>query len=76
MEEMAEDNYFPLFHAYKRLVEDGKAKPIRCPNDDSVLIIGHDNGGLRLVCYVCDIRITPGLSLIQQVRAVVKEHVL
>jgi hypothetical protein len=76
MEEMAEDNLFITFHRYKRLVEDGKARAIRCPNDNSVVIIGHDDGELRLVCYVCNIRVTPGLSLIQQVQAVVKEHYL
>lgn len=76
MDEMAEDNLFHLFHNYNNLAEYGKAKSIRCPEDQSILVVGHDNGELRLVCYVCDIRITPGLALIDQVRAVVKEHIL
>jgi len=74
MVDMAEVNLFHLFHNYNNLVKEGKTRSIKCPNDESTLIVGHDKGELRLVCYVCDSRITPGLSLIDQVRAVVKEH--
>lgn len=76
MVEMADDNLFHLFHNYNNLVLAGKAKAIRCPNDNSVIIIGHDKGELRLVCYVCDMRATPGLDTISNVSAVVKEHYL
>lgn len=64
-----------VFHLYRRLVEDGKAKPLICPDDDSILVtrIGHDDEPM-LWCYECLATIRPGLDLVQRVRAVVTEH--
>lgn len=64
-----------LFHRYRHLVEDGKALPLLCPDDETPLVtrIGHDDEPV-LWCYDCLATIKPGLDLVQRVRAVVTEH--
>ena len=65
---------FQAFHSYYKLVDEGKAKPILCPFCEREFIITHFNGDLRLTCFACDTLITPGIDMISNVRAVVKEH--
>jgi hypothetical protein len=74
--EMAEDNLFPIFHSYWNLVRQGKAKPILCPTCNYEVVVSHFNSELRLACYPCNTSTTPGLNLIENVKAVVKEHIL
>lgn len=64
-----------LFHKYRRLVEEGKAKPLICPDDTATLIsrIGPDDEPV-LWCHACLSSIRPGAYILQQVRAVVSEH--
>lgn len=64
-----------VFHRYRALVEDDKAKPILCPDCETTLItrIGLDDEPV-LWCYDCLATIRPGLDLLQRVRAVVTEH--
>lgn len=66
-----------LFHRYRRLCEEGKAKGIECPDCESALVtkLGKDDEP-ALWCYACDSTIQPGLNVIQQLRAVVNEHYL
>lgn len=66
-----------LFHNYRRLVEDGKAKPILCPECETQLItrIGPDDEP-RLWCYGCLTSLKPGSDVLAQVRAVVTEHLV
>ena len=71
---MADFTDFQLFHAYNDLVKKGVTQPIRCPFCTYTVVIGHKDGDLRLECYTCNTSITPGLDLISNVRAVVKEH--
>ena len=71
---MDDDNLFSLFHAYNRLVEEGKAKPLMCLYDAREYVVSHRNGDLRLVCYTCSSSITPGINMISNIKAVVKEH--
>ena len=74
-------NWFPIFHAYKVLVADSKVKPLSCPDcgseytviarwtDDRVI---EEIPGLR--CYTCNSTVIPGLEVLGNVRAVVREH--
>lgn len=64
-----------LFHRYRRLVEDGKAKSLDCPTCESEVVVrlGKDDEP-ALWCYACNSYLQPGLNLIQQIRAVVTEH--
>lgn len=66
-----------VFHRYRHLVEEGKAKGIECPNCETVMItrLGKDDEP-ALWCHGCDSTIQPGLNVIQQLRAVVNEHYL
>jgi hypothetical protein len=64
-----------LFHRYRRLVEEGKAKSLECPECQNSLItrIGPDDEPI-LWCYGCLSSLKPGLDVISRVRAVVTEH--
>lgn len=66
-----------LFHNYRRLVEDGKAAQLLCPECDTPVVtrIGADDEPV-LWCYTCLSSLRPGLDLLAQVRAVVSEHVV
>lgn len=69
-------NEWQIFHAYRRLAEAGKVKPLVCPDDGTVLItrIGPQDDKLVLWCITEDRFITPGIDLRDRVLAVVKEH--
>jgi hypothetical protein len=64
-----------LFHAYRRLVDKGLARPLLCPECEGYLItrIGIDDEPI-LWCYGCLSSLRPGLDLLTRVRAVVTEH--
>lgn len=76
---MSEENLFPLFHAYNKIVRRGLVKPLLCDcgNElvtgiDKKTMIGEDQ--LVLECYQCGTIIRPGATLVNDVRAVVTEH--
>ena len=63
------------YHRYRHLVEQGKAKPLLCPDCDTELITQpDDNADPILWCHQCDHVIKPGLDVYHQIRAVVNEH--
>lgn len=68
-------NSWPLFHAYRHLADEGKVKHLRCPDDDYILVtrLGKDDEP-ALWCPLEDRLITPGLELMDRMRAVVNEH--
>lgn len=72
---MATDETFDLFHKYNRLVRRRLTKPLACEacGHNLTTSLGSDDS-LILVCYVCPYEVKPGTRLIEQVRAVVKEH--
>lgn len=66
-----------LFHTYQRLADEGKAAPLVCPDDGTEMVTMVKNGDydtLYLWCPYHDLWIKPGLDVIDQVKAVVKEH--
>lgn len=65
---------FSLFHAYNRLVRRGVTKPLmHSCGTEYVLTIGDaDEPVLR--CFSCNTRTYPGLNMVGNIRAVVKEH--
>ena len=71
-------NIWRLFHTYYGLANSGKAARLTCPNDASPLVTrmrwSEDTDNLYLWCPNCDTWTHPGLDIIRQVEAVVKEH--
>lgn len=72
-------NKWRIIHSYQNIVDDGNARPLRCPDDDAVLVSTMDihdrsNPDPVLWCGACDKRIRPGLDVWDQITAVVKEH--
>ena len=69
------ENTWSFFHSYRRLALDGKVLFLSCPTDNNDLItrLGTDDD-VVLWCSECDTLIKPGLDVLDQVRAVVKEH--
>jgi len=64
-----------IFHNYRRLAQDGKAKPLTCPDCDNQLFTQADeNNDPILWCIACDTKILPGLDMYDQIKAVVREH--
>lgn len=72
---MATDENFDLFHKYNRLVRRSLVKPVSCTTCNGTLTtsLGKDDE-LVLVCYSCDYELVPGTALIDEIRAIVKEH--
>jgi hypothetical protein len=69
-------NEFQLFHAYNRLVREGKAQPLTCSCDtEYVTGLGYDDE-LILWCYTCDTKTRPGENTIARVRGAVGEWIL
>lgn len=69
------DANWELFHRYRKLVEQEVVRPVRCPDDDTVMVtrLGSDDEPV-LWCMTCLSTLKPGLDLLQQIRAVVSEH--
>lgn len=69
-----------FFHAYNRLVSEGKVKPLTCPDDGFTLVTtlepDDETDSVNLWCPGCNTTIRPGLSVVEQVKAVVKEHLM
>lgn len=79
---MTDENLFPLFHAYNKLVRRGLVKALTCDSCGQSLVTTLEKGTmidgdtLILECYGCGTMVTPGLETIANVRAVVTEHFL
>lgn len=72
---METDPTFELFHKYNKLVRRQLARPLICQKCEGFLVTQQDkNGDLVLKCYACNSVISPGLGMIGNIRAVVKEH--
>lgn len=72
-----QDELFRLFHQHSKLVRRKIANPLTHQNCGGFLVTSlGDKDELILVCYQCDTELTPGLNLINNVRAVVQEHFL
>lgn len=72
-------NKWILIHTYNNLVDDDKARPIVCPDDQQLLIpvidtVRDDNDDPVLWCPACNARHRPGIDVWDQIEAVVKEH--
>jgi hypothetical protein len=66
-----------VYHRYNRLVSQGAAGPLLCPDCREKLVakIGADDDPV-LWCMYCDTHMTPGLQFWQDTRSVVSEHYL
>jgi hypothetical protein len=71
---MMDDNLFPMFHKYNKLVRRGLVQPLTCDCGTPYVTSSDENADLILRCYSCNTRVTPGINTIGNVRAVVKEH--
>lgn len=72
---MATDETFDIFHKYNRLVGRSLAKPIACEACGEQLTTSLDKDDeLVLICFVCGYEEKPGQYMIDNLRAVVKEH--
>lgn len=71
-------NKFVLVHSYNKLVDDDKAKPLVCPDDQQELVSMIDADGNTddpvMWCPLCDTKYRFGLDTWNQIEAVVKEH--
>ena len=68
-----------IWHRFNRLVKEEKARPILCPDCETVLftrVKGEVDDTPFLWCHVCDTFLSPGLDVYSRVRAVVSEHYL
>lgn len=71
------ENKWDYFHSYRHLSEEGKVKPLTCPDDNSKLVTRTSpEDEVLLWCPSCDTVKKPGLDVFHQVRAVVLEHSL
>lgn len=72
---MSQLTNWELFHAYRRLVREDKARALECPNCPGVLTtrLGSDDEPV-LWCGSCLTTVKPGTEVISQIRAVVTEH--
>lgn len=71
-------NRFIIVHTYNNLVEEGKAAPLLCPDDNIQLIsmidADTDSEDPVMWCTACDTKFRFGLDTWKQIEAVVKEH--
>lgn len=68
-------NEWILYNTYRRLVTEGKARAIRCP-ECTTEFTGARDKDLEFImrCYGCGFVFEPGLDMWSQIRAVVSEH--
>lgn len=77
MQPLREVNVWQLFHTYAFLERNDRAAALRCPDDNSQVITRlnpQELESLYLWCPQCNSWTKPGIDLIRQVEAVVKEH--
>lgn len=65
---------WPTIHAFNRLVREGKAVAIMCPEDEAPLLtrLGKDDEP-TLWCPVCKTYFTPGVVTWQSITAILEE---
>jgi hypothetical protein len=75
------DNWFHLVHSYKKLSDNDMVKPLTCPDCGSAYSIIARWTKDRVIeeipglhCYACNSTVIPGLEVLSNIRAVVKEH--
>lgn len=71
---MALDDTFDLFHKYNKLVRRQMVKPLACSCGTPLITTLGPADDLTLHCVACDTYTVPGVTTIDNVRAVVKEH--
>jgi hypothetical protein len=69
-------NEFQLFHAYNRLVREGKAEALECTCGTPYITGLGDGDELILWCYTCDTKTRPGVNTIARVKGAVGEWIL
>jgi hypothetical protein len=72
-------NKFILVHTYQTLVDEDKARPLVCPDDQQELVatidtVNDDNEDPVMWCVLCDSKYDFGTDTWDQIRAVVSEH--
>jgi hypothetical protein len=72
---MNDMNEFQLFHAYNRLVREGRAGALLC-SCDTPYVTGVINDRLVLRCYFCDTATRPGVNTLARVKGTVEEWML
>lgn len=73
---MNDMNEFQLFHAYNRLVREGKAEALKCSCDTPYVTGLGKNDELVLLCYTCDTKTRPGVNTFLKVKGAVGEWIL
>lgn len=70
-------NRWQIIHTYNNLVDDGKAEPLRCPDENGLLIPMIDSEGLIddpvLWCHTGNTIMKPGIDFWDQIGAVVRD---
>ncbi len=67
-------NKWELIHNYRRMVAQGNAEPINCPDDNGELLpVVSDDGEPALRCLSCRTVISPGLRIYEQMQRVVEQ---
>lgn len=69
-----EENLFPVFHKYNKLVRRNLVKPLLCQCGEPAITALGDDDELVLNCFSCGAITTPGIDTIDNVKAVVSEH--
>lgn len=73
-DETSRDDIWQVFHSYQNLADVGAVRPLTCPDCGGRLVTQLYKNDLGLWCPACDHYLVPGLTLIDQVYAVVREH--
>ena len=63
-----------LFMDWMKLGSRGIIEPLRCPNDDKILVGSSVNGEPALWCYWCNCNVDLGLIFWDRIQTIVEEH--
>lgn len=62
---------FQEIHAYKKLVESGKAEPLLCPinpEDGEIIPSWESADEVILICLICNSKVVPGINMAKKVK--------
>lgn len=65
---------FQIFHLYNRLVRRDMAEALACPTCEEVYVLREKEDKPVLQCFGCQSLVEPGLTMWNEIQAVVKEH--